>query len=191
VPVAYLVNADAMLLEYRIEAALELGVMIAQEDRVLGGMVGQKTERLSGTFRRADLGRLGAHPGDLHPSAGNMNEKEDENFDHTTECDHLLREEVAGVERRRMPLRKVSPSSPRPRGRGRIEATSATHPSVATLKERLSPQDRFAGSGRGKPCHLKNPVLRYLGGREQALFRLNREHFLLPDQIELAGPLAG
>jgi hypothetical protein len=40
--VADLVNADAMLLEYRIEAALELGVMVAQEDRLLASMVAEE-----------------------------------------------------------------------------------------------------------------------------------------------------
>jgi hypothetical protein len=54
-----LLHAHSVLPQHCIEAPLELGVMIAQQDRLLARMVGQKTERLSGTFGGPRLGRLG------------------------------------------------------------------------------------------------------------------------------------
>src|SRR5262249_11159065 len=40
-----------------------------------------------------------------------MDEKEDEDLDYATQRDYLLGEEITGVERRRMPLQKVSPGT--------------------------------------------------------------------------------
>jgi hypothetical protein len=92
-----LLHAHSVLPQHCIEAPLELGVMIAQQDRLLARMVGQKTERLSGTFGGPRLGRLGTHPSDVYSPAGNMDDKEDEDLNHATEGDYPFREEVTRV----------------------------------------------------------------------------------------------